>query len=72
MRVSKIGFDKYGKWLMEGHPIKMIKKESDRRDWPQLSPWNLGVFDAIVVADKMVATPGEAAGCYSVRPAGVI
>lgn len=62
MRVTRAAFDKYGKWLLEGMPLKPVVLKSDREDLPLAKPWNLGVFDALVYADKMVAVQG-APGC---------
>jgi hypothetical protein len=60
-RVSRICFDRYGKWLLEGCPRQMLIKEADRRALPSHTPWNLGVFDALVLADRLAATPGARA-----------
>jgi renalase len=58
VRVSRAAFDKYGKWLLEGVPLAPVVRQSERAEQPLARPWNLGVFDALVLADKMVAIPG--------------
>jgi hypothetical protein len=58
VRATRAAFDMYGKWLLEGVPLKPVVQQSERRDLPLAKPWNLGVYDALVFADKMVAVPG--------------
>jgi hypothetical protein len=71
VRVSRAAFDKYGKWLLEGIPLKPVVQQSERREQPLATPWNLGVFDALVLADKMVAIPGTP-GAVEVQNAGAL
>lgn len=39
-------------------PINTI---GDIKEQPPITPWNLGVFDALVLADKMTGCPGGGA-----------
>lgn len=58
VRVSRACFDRYGKWLLEGHPVRMMKRIEDRKQQPLHTPWNLGVFDALVIADRQAGDAG--------------
>lgn len=40
-------------------PVATIK---DIKAQPPITPWNLGVFDALVLADKMTGCPGGLGG----------
>lgn len=54
--------DSNGKWVLEGWIRQPMVTGSDRRQQPPFTPWNLGVYDAVVLADKMTGCKGEGCG----------
>eukprot|EP00877_Chromochloris_zofingiensis_P000364 jgi/Chrzof1/10328/Cz04g38020.t1 len=50
--------DSNGKWVLEGWIRQPMVTGSDRRQQPPFTPWNLGVYDAVVLADKMTGCKG--------------
>jgi hypothetical protein len=60
LQVSRAAFDSStGKWLLEGAVRSPARTRTDIKQLPPYTPWNLGVFDALVLADKMVGIPGK-------------
>lgn len=60
MQVDKAAFDSSTrKWVLEGAVRTPLRNMSDIKEQPPITPWNLGVFDALVLADKMTGCPGE-------------
>lgn len=59
LQVQRALLSPEGHWLLEGAlraPIMGTAEE--RKQQPAFTPWNLGVFDALVLADKMVGCTG--------------
>jgi hypothetical protein len=58
--VTRAAFDSStAKWLLEGFVRQPVRSGEIAKQQPPFSPWNLGVFDAVVLADKMVGCKGE-------------
>lgn len=58
MKIQRAARDAWGKWVLEGEPVVSVRSGSDRTASPTFTPWNAGVYDAIVLADKMTAVEG--------------
>lgn len=60
-RVSRALLDADGKqWLLEGSLRQPLRTAAERKQEPPFTPWNLGVFDALVLADAMAGRAGAA------------
>lgn len=58
-QVAKAAFDaSTSKWVLEGAVRRPVQQIQDLKSQPPITPWNLGVFDALVLADKMTGCPG--------------
>jgi len=57
-QVKKALLDPDGKWLLEGHIRQPLRTAQERKQEAPFTPWNLGVYDALVLADKMTGCPG--------------
>lgn len=57
-QVQRACFDSYGKWLLEGEIRAPTRSKADSKAQPSHTPWNLGLFDALVLADKMAGVKG--------------
>jgi hypothetical protein len=44
--------------VLEGAVRNPVVHITDIKAQPPITPWNLGVFDALVLADKMTGCPG--------------
>lgn len=61
-QVAKAAFDaSTSKWVLEGAVRTPVQHMTDLKAQPPITPWNLGVFDALVLADKMTGCPGMSA-----------
>jgi hypothetical protein len=61
MQVAKAAYDATThKWLLEGAVRSPARTLSDLKQQPPVTPWNLGVFDGLVLADKMTGCTGKA------------
>lgn len=59
LQVAKAAFDaSTSKWVLEGAVRSPVATMKDIKAQPPITPWNLGVFDALVLADKMTGCPG--------------
>jgi hypothetical protein len=57
--VAKAAYDaSTSKWVLEGAVRSPLNLMGDLKHQPPYTPWNLGVFDALVLADKMIGCPG--------------
>jgi hypothetical protein len=74
--VAKAAYDPTTrKWLLEGAVRSPARTLTDLKQQPPVTPWNLGVFDGLMLADKMTGCTGEVAhgatcvfcGFYKVR-----
>jgi hypothetical protein len=58
-QVAKAAYDaSSAKWVLEGAVRSPLQVMADVKAQPPYKPWNLGVFDALVLADKMTGCPG--------------
>jgi hypothetical protein len=63
LQVAKAAFDVSArKWVLEGAVRSPATRIADIKQQPPVNPWNLGVFDALVLADKMTGCPGVCRG----------
>jgi hypothetical protein len=61
IQVAKAAYDATThKWLLEGAVRSPARTLTDLKQQPPVTPWNLGVFDGLVLADKMAGCTGEA------------
>lgn len=59
VQVAKAAFDgSTRKWVLEGAVRTPMNVMADLKQQPPIKPWNLGVYDALVLADKMTGCPG--------------
>ena len=59
-QVSRAAWDSSTrKWLLEGMLRFPTRTQTDAKQQPPHKPWNLGVFDGLVLADKMTGCTGE-------------
>jgi hypothetical protein len=63
-QISKAHLNDDGQWLLEGHIRQPQHTAAAAKVQPPYSPWNCGMYDGLVLADKMVGTKGEC-GCIS-------
>lgn len=69
-QVAKAAFDSSTrKWVLEGAVRTPVASMKDLKTQPPINPWNLGVYDALVLADKMTGCPG---GCHPLGVGGVV
>lgn len=60
--MSKAAYDSSTrKWLLEGAVRSPARTQADLKQQPPIRPWNLGVFDGLILADKMTGCPGRMA-----------
>jgi hypothetical protein len=57
-QVKRALLDPDGKWLLEGAIRQPQRTAAERKQEAPFTPWNLGVYDALVLADKMTGCPG--------------
>jgi hypothetical protein len=60
VQVAKAAYDpSTQKWLLEGAVRSPARTLQDVKQQPPVTPWNLGVYDGLVLADKMTGCSGE-------------
>jgi hypothetical protein len=58
IRVRRAHLDADLKWLLEGDVRQPLRTAAERKQSPPFAAWNLGAFDALVLADRMTGCPG--------------
>jgi hypothetical protein len=74
VQVKRAAYDaSSSKWLLEGLIRQAIRSGEIAKAQPPYTPWNLGIFDALVLADKMTGCKGEPIGLqdHTLAPAGM-
>jgi hypothetical protein len=64
LQVKRAAYDaSSNKWLLEGLIRQAIRSGEIAKAQPPYTPWNLGIYDALVLADKMTGCKGEPLPC---------
>eukprot|EP00878_Enallax_costatus_P020481 GHUV01021655.1.p1 GENE.GHUV01021655.1~~GHUV01021655.1.p1 ORF type:complete len:467 (+),score=105.63 GHUV01021655.1:386-1786(+) len=59
VKIAKAAFDSSTKkWLLEGVVRSPARTLTELKQLPPITPWNMGMYDGLILADKMTGCPG--------------